>query len=59
MATKNLFTQKSPTMVHNYKVAEHYKSMTKACDILFDGKPENWSMFEDHLIKEAENPTIE
>jgi hypothetical protein len=32
--------------------------MTKASDTFFDGKPENWPMFEDHLIKEAENPTI-
>jgi hypothetical protein len=58
MATNNLFTHKSPTMVNNYKVAEQYKSTTKACDIIFDGKPENWPTFKGHLIKEAEHPTI-
>jgi hypothetical protein len=40
MVTNNLFTHKNP-VVNNYKVAEYYKSMTKACDILFDRKPEN------------------
>jgi hypothetical protein len=32
--------------------------MTKAIDIIFDGKPENWQAFEYHLVKESGNPTI-
>jgi hypothetical protein len=44
--------------VHEYKVAEHFKSTTKASETRFDGKPENWPTFENHLIREAENPTI-
>jgi hypothetical protein len=32
--------------------------MTKASDILFDGTPENYPIFEHHLLTEAENPTI-
>jgi hypothetical protein len=58
MATHNLLTDHNPTRVLNYKSAEHYKAMTKASNIIFHGKPENWPAFEDHLVKEAENPTI-
>jgi hypothetical protein len=58
MATDNLFINKSTPLVHAYKVAEHFKSTTKAIDTLFDGKPEKWPTFEDHLIREAQNPTI-
>jgi hypothetical protein len=32
--------------------------MTKESDILFDGNAKNWKAFEDHLTKEAANPTI-
>jgi hypothetical protein len=32
--------------------------MTKASETLFDGKPEKWPTFENHFIREAENPTI-
>jgi hypothetical protein len=50
METNNLFT--------SYNMVEHCKSVTKASDILFDGQTKNWPVFEDHLVKEAENPTI-
>jgi hypothetical protein len=58
MATQNLVTQKIMPPVHDYKVAAHFKSITKASEILFDGKPDNWPTFENHLIQEAGNPTI-
>jgi hypothetical protein len=32
--------------------------MMKPSETLFDGKPENWPTFEDHIMKEAENQTI-
>jgi hypothetical protein len=32
--------------------------MTKASDVLFDGNADNWQAFEDHLAKEATNPTM-
>jgi hypothetical protein len=57
-ATNNMFTNNNPTRVISYKAAEHYKHMTKASDVLFDGKLENWQTFEDHLTKEAANPTM-
>jgi hypothetical protein len=45
--------------VHKYKVAEHLKSMTKVSKTLFDGNPENLpALFENHLIRKAENLTI-
>jgi hypothetical protein len=58
MTTNNLFTHKSPSLVHDYKVVKNFKSMAKASYTLFDRKPEIWPTFEDHLIKEAANPTI-
>jgi hypothetical protein len=32
--------------------------MTKACDVLFDGQPGNWPIFENHLLNKAENSTL-
>jgi hypothetical protein len=34
------------------------KLQTKASDTLFDSTPENWPIFEHHLLMESENPTI-
>jgi hypothetical protein len=32
--------------------------MTKSSKILYDRKPENWPELKNHLLNEAENPTI-
>jgi hypothetical protein len=36
----------------------HFTAITKPCENLFDGTPENWPAFEHHLLKEGENPTM-
>jgi hypothetical protein len=60
--TQNMLTTKtipSQTITINYHhITAHFNAMTKASDALFDGTPENWTMFEHHLLTEAENPTI-
>jgi hypothetical protein len=58
MATQHLVTQKTIPPVHDYKVAAHFKSITKVSETLFDENPDNWPAFENHLIREAEKPTI-
>jgi hypothetical protein len=50
-AATNMFT--NPSRVISYKVSEHYKNMTKASNVIFDGHADNWQALEDHLIKEA------
>jgi hypothetical protein len=57
-AMNNMFTSHNLSRVISYKAAEHYKNMTKASDVLLDGNADNWQAFEDHLTKEASNPTI-
>jgi hypothetical protein len=57
-AINNIFTSHNPYRVISYKAVEHYKNMTKASDVLFDGNADNWQTFEDHLAKEADNLTI-
>jgi hypothetical protein len=44
-ATQNIVAKKATPQVHDYKVAAHFESMTKANDTLFDRKPENWPTF--------------
>jgi hypothetical protein len=56
--TQNLFTHKSMSLVHDYKVAAHFNSVTKASEMIFDGKPEKWQTFENHLIREVKKMTI-
>jgi hypothetical protein len=60
METQNLLTTKTmPTQPENdYRASAHFTAVTKACDVLFDGQPENWPTFKNHLLNEAENPTI-
>jgi hypothetical protein len=53
-----MFTNHNPSRVIIYKAAEHYKNITKARDVLFDGNTDNWQAFEDHLTKESVNSTI-
>jgi hypothetical protein len=59
-AIHSLFTQKNTFLspVQDYNVTVHFTSMTKASDIMFDGKPDNWPIFENQLIREAEKTTI-
>jgi hypothetical protein len=60
--TQNLLTTKtipSQTItMNNHRITAHFNAMTKASYTLFDGIPENWPIFEHHLLTEAENPTI-
>jgi hypothetical protein len=44
--------------MNDHRITSHFNTMTKASDTLFDGTPENWPIFEHHLLTEAENPTI-
>jgi calcineurin-like phosphoesterase family protein len=56
--TNTMFICHNPSRLVSYKEEEHYKNMTKASDVLLDGNADNWQAFEDHLTKEASNPTI-
>jgi hypothetical protein len=60
--THNLFTTKTTTpqnkTMNDHRITAHFNTMTKASYTLFDGTPENWPIFEHHLLMEAENPTI-
>jgi hypothetical protein len=60
--TQNMLTTKtipSQTITINHlRITGHFNEMTKASDTLFDGTPENWPIFEHHLLTEADNPTI-
>jgi hypothetical protein len=60
MGRKNLLTTKTmPTQpVKGHRASANFAAMTKACYVLFDGKPENWHVFEHHLLNVAETPTI-
>jgi hypothetical protein len=51
---KNIPTQP----VNEHRASSHFTAMTKPSEILFDGKPENWPEFENHLLNEAEDPNI-
>jgi hypothetical protein len=60
--TQNMLTTKtipSQTIIMNdHRITAHFNTMTKSWDTLFDGTPENWPIFEHHILTEAENPTI-
>jgi hypothetical protein len=60
--THNLFTTKTippqTNTMNDHRITAHFNTMTKASDTLFDGTPENWPIYEHHLLTEAENPTI-
>jgi hypothetical protein len=60
--THNLFTKKTippqTLTMNDHRITTHFNTMTKASDTLFDGTPENWPIFEHHLLTESENPTI-
>jgi hypothetical protein len=60
--TQHLLTTKiipSQTItMNNHCITAHFNAITKAPDTLFDGTPENWPIFEHHLLTEAEHPTI-
>jgi hypothetical protein len=54
-----LTTKTTPTQTKNdHRSTSHFNTMTKPSDTLFDGTPDNWPVFEHHLLTEAENPTI-
>jgi hypothetical protein len=44
--------------MNDHRITTHFNTTTKASDTLFDGTPENWPIFEHHLLTEAENQTI-
>jgi hypothetical protein len=44
--------------MNDHRITVHFNTMTKASDTLFDGTPENWPIFEHHLLTEADSPTI-
>jgi hypothetical protein len=60
--THDLFTTKTSTpntkAVNDHRITAHFNTMKKSSDTPFDGTPENWPIFEHHLLTEAENPTI-
>jgi hypothetical protein len=60
--THDLFNTKTTTpqniTVNDHRITAHFNTVTKAPYTLFDGTPENWPIFEHHLLTEAENPTI-
>jgi hypothetical protein len=60
--TQNILTTKtipSQTItINDHRITAHFNTITKSSDTLFDGTPENWPIFEHHLLTEAENPTI-
>jgi hypothetical protein len=58
--SQNLLTNKTMVTqpVNDHISSAHFTTITKACYVLFDGQPENWPIFESHLLNEAENPTI-
>jgi hypothetical protein len=57
---QNLLTTKTtPAQTMNdHRSTAHCNAMTKHSETLFNGTPENWPAFENHLLTEAENPTI-
>jgi hypothetical protein len=60
--THDLFITKTSTpntiTMNDHRITAHFNTMTKASDTLFDRTPENWPVFDHHLLTEAENPTI-
>jgi hypothetical protein len=58
--TQNLLTTKTTPAqtMSDHRSTAHFNVMTKPLDTLFDGTPGNWPAFENHLLTEAENPTI-
>jgi hypothetical protein len=60
--THDMFTRKTippqTITMNDHRITAHFNTMKKASDTLFDGTPENWPIFEHHLLTEAENPTI-
>jgi hypothetical protein len=58
--TQNMLTTKTtPTQTMNdHRSTAHFIAMTKPSYTMSDGTPENWPVFEHHLLTEAENPTI-
>jgi hypothetical protein len=60
--THNMFTTKTippqTITMNDHRITAHFNTMTKASDKLFDGTPDNWPIFQHHLLTEAENPTI-
>jgi hypothetical protein len=57
-AATHMFMNHNPSRVISYKAAEHYNNMTKSSDVLLDVNADKWQAFEDHLTKEAANPSI-
>jgi hypothetical protein len=57
MDTQNMLTTKTTPAqtINDHRTAAHLTAMTKPSET---GTPENWLVFEHHLLTEAENPTI-
>jgi hypothetical protein len=44
--------------MNDHRTTAHFTAMAKPSERLFNGTPENWPVFEQHLLTEAETPTI-
>jgi hypothetical protein len=44
--------------MNNHRTTAHFNAVDKPSETLFDGTPDNWPVFENHLLTEAKNPTI-
>jgi hypothetical protein len=60
LETQNRLTTKTtPSQkMNDHSTTDHFNAMTTPSEIIFDRTPENWPTFEQHLLTEAENPTI-
>jgi hypothetical protein len=58
--TQNILTTKTTPVqtMNDHRSTAYFNAMTKPSEILFNRTPENWPAFEQHLLTEAENPTI-
>jgi hypothetical protein len=56
MALRSLLTHKNMSLplLQDYIISTYFTPMTKPSEILFDGKPENWPTFINHLKSETQ-----
>jgi hypothetical protein len=58
--TQNILTTNTTPdqTMNDHRITAHFTAMTEPPETLFVGTPDNWMAFEQHLLTEAENPTI-
>jgi hypothetical protein len=58
--TQNLLTTKTTPAqtMKDHRTTDHFNAMRKPSETLFDGTPENWLAFKQHLLTEVKNQTI-